>query len=96
MDSQFRYTDILVETFYSFETCHRGRIHVRPAPNQAFPQHLFVECSRKLTDNFPVGTVFRLRVCPKRKMDGRLHLYAHYQSCFDVVRLGVLKRDTNF
>lgn len=87
MDDQFRYgyTEILVESFFSFETCHRDRIHIRPAPNQLYPQHLFVECSRKLTDNYPVGTVFRLRVCPKRKKDGRMHLYAHFNSHFDVV-----------
>jgi hypothetical protein len=79
------YIEILVESFYSHEACHRDRIHIRPAPNQLYPQHLFVECSRKMTDNYPVGTSFRLCVCTKRKEDGRVHLYAHFSSPFEVI-----------
>lgn len=80
------YTEIVVESFYSSEPAHRGRIHVRPTPNQPFPQDLFVECSRTMTDNYPVGTRFRLCVITKQKEEGRVHLYAHFAAPFEVLK----------
>lgn len=82
------YTEILVESFLSPEPWHRDSKHIRPAPGQAFPQSLFVECSRSLTDKYPVGTVFRLCVALKQKLHGRPHLYAHYRAKYEVVSLG--------
>lgn len=53
------------------------------------PQSMMVECSRDLTDKYPLGTVFRLSVKEKSKPQGyRKHLYAHYRSPYEVVRLG--------
>lgn len=79
------YTEIVVESFYSTESGHRDKIHIRPAPGQAYSQHLLVECSRKMTENYPVGTKFRLCVITKQKEQGRMHLYAHYSAPFEVV-----------
>ena len=82
------YTEILVESFISTETWHRDSKHIRPAPSQVFPQSLLVEYSRSLTDNYPIGAVFRLCVAPKQKLDERQHLYAHYRANYEVVALG--------
>lgn len=82
------YTEILVESFISPETWHRDSKHIRPAQGQVFPQSLFVECSRSLTDEYPVGTVFRICVTPKQRRGGRPHLYAHYLAKYEVVSLG--------
>lgn len=79
------YTEIIVESFYSPEPAHRGKIHIRPAHGQAFPQHFLVECSRKMTDNYPVGTRFRLCVTTKQKEQSRMHLYAHFSAPFEVL-----------
>ena len=88
MQYRYDYTEILVESFYSWEDGHRGRIHIRPTAGQAFSQDLLVECSRQMTDEYPVGTIFRLCVCLMQKLDGRPHLYAHYKAAFQVVELG--------
>ncbi len=84
------YTPIIVESFYSPETSHRGRIHIRPAPNQIYSQDYFVECSRELTDKYPVGTRFRLSVKVKNTSFGRKHLYAPYNAPYEVVSKNTL------
>ncbi len=79
------YTEILVESFYSPENGHRGYIHIRPAAGQQYSQDYFVECSRAMTNRYPVGTIFRLAVCLKATSTGRPHLYAHFSAPFEVV-----------
>jgi hypothetical protein len=79
------YTSILVETFYSGESTHRDSIQVRPLTGQPFSSKLLVECRRDIRYAFAVGTVFRLCVTPKQKLDGRIHLYCPYRWSYDVV-----------
>lgn len=54
---------IVVESFYPVNISGRhGKVHVRPVAGQPlFPQNLFVQCSRTLVENFPVGTKFRIK-----------------------------------
>ena len=79
------YSEILVESFYSPENGHRDCIHIRPIEDQEYSQDYFVECSRAMTNRYPVGTIFRLAVCLKSTSYGRPHLYAHYSAPFEVV-----------
>jgi hypothetical protein len=85
------YTSILVESFRSFEGGHRHPIEIRPLPDQPFPAHLLVECAKEMRTQYPVGTVFRLCVAPKQKLNGRPHLYSSWQWPFEVVRIGTAK-----
>jgi hypothetical protein len=55
------YFPLVVETFQPADTNGRhGPIHVRPLPGQGF-DGWFVQCSRKLCTDYPVGTQFRLQ-----------------------------------
>ena len=79
------YTEILVESFYSPEKGHRGYIHIIPAASQQYSLDYLVECSRAMTNRYPVGTIFRLAVCLKATSGGRPHFYAHYRAPVEVV-----------
>jgi hypothetical protein len=35
-------------------------VHIRPVGEQGFSTDLFLECSKKLPRNYPVGTRFRI------------------------------------
>lgn len=57
------YQSILVESFYPKSTSGRhSDVHIQPVAGQAlFPQHLAVSCSKTLSNNYPVGTKFRIQ-----------------------------------
>ena len=82
------YKTIIVETFRPSDTSGRhGPVHVRPAKHQAFPQTLFVECSKELLDTkrFPVGTKFRLSAKLTDREGGTPFLYSYYGWSYEVV-----------
>ena len=80
------YFELLVETFILAHTSgHRGRIHVRPVAGHGVDTNLLVECSRDLTDKFPVGTRFALRAKYARRLGGPLFIKAPYAFAYRVV-----------
>ena len=73
------YVYIIVESYYPYSTSGlHGQIHIRPAPDQIFPQSLHVECSKSLSQRYPVGTRFRLRVKLTDKEGGGEFLYSYH------------------
>jgi hypothetical protein len=70
---------IEVESFYAESTSGRhGKIHMRPVAGQPlFPPHLFVECSRTLLKNYPVGTRFRIKA-KLSYMQGTPFIYSYF------------------
>lgn len=84
------YTSILVESFYSPETHHRGLVHIRPRRGQGFSTTSFIECRDEMKDTsiYPIGTVFRIFVKEKvpKRLDDRPHLYSPWQWDFEVVK----------
>lgn len=85
------YTWILVESFYSSEPNHRGKVHIRPCAGQSFSTECFVECRDDMKDTsvYPLGTIFRVAVKEKKpkSVDDRPHLYSPYKWDFEVVEL---------
>jgi hypothetical protein len=74
------YTSVLVEVYETARTGGKhGRRHIRPAPDQPFPQHLDVECGSTLTERYPVGTILRMDVREKLRNGDGLHLYSSWQ-----------------
>lgn len=74
------YTSILVEVYEAARTGGKhGRYHIRPMPNQAFPQHLDVECGSTLADRYEVGTILRMDVREKLRNGAGLHLYSSWR-----------------
>lgn len=81
------YHSILVESFRPESTSGRhGPIHIRPMAGQLlFPQHLFVQCSRSLVEDYDPGTKFR--ICGKLSvMKGKPYIYSRYSWQFEVVK----------
>ena len=78
---------IIVESFIPESTSGRhGEVNIRPVHGQPlFPQHLFVECSRSLVENYPVGTKFRIRA-KLTEMKGKPFIYSHYKWKHEVVK----------
>lgn len=56
------YKEVIVESFMADRTSGlHGGIHIRPIAGQPFPQSLRVECSKRLSTDYPVGTRFKIR-----------------------------------
>ena len=73
------YHVIVVESYRPTDTSGlHGPIHIRPAPDQIFPQSLQVECSKKLSRGYPVGTRFHLRVKITDRENGGEFLYSYH------------------
>lgn len=81
MARDFAYHSIVVESFH-----YRGEVHVRPIAGQFYPQTLLVECSRRLTTDFPVGTKFRIKVKVTDRLGEGEYLYSSYRWPFEVVK----------
>ena len=81
------YDIIIVESFIPTNTSGRhGNIHIRPLPGQEpFLQTMFVECSKDLINNFPVGTKFRIKAKITSKEGGTPFIYSYYGWSYEVV-----------
>jgi hypothetical protein len=79
------YKFIIVESFIPASTSGRhGSVHIRPAPDQPFPQNLFVECSKDLMTKYPVGTRFKIKAqLTDRK--GTPFLYSYFGWKYEVL-----------
>ena len=80
------YHFVIVESFNPGNTSGRhGKTHVRPVAGQLlFPQHLNVECSRALVENYPVGTKFRIKA-KLSSMKGAAYIYSSFRWPYEVV-----------
>lgn len=73
------YIEIIVESYNDYASGLHGLIHIRPASNQIYPQNMRVECSKKLSQNYPVGTKFKLFVKKTCRNGGVPFLYSSYK-----------------
>lgn len=53
-------------------------IRVRPLDGEGVSTDLRVECPRKIREEYPVGTVFRMKVKMCQREDDSYYLYNHY------------------
>ena len=62
-----------------------GAVHIRPLPGQGLPVNLHVECSKKLSNDYPVGTQFRIKAkLTDREGEGDF-LYSYFGWKFEVL-----------
>lgn len=82
------YQDIIVESFYPSDLSGRhGDVHIRPTPNQEpYLESMFVECSKDLSYNYPVGTRFRIKAKIVYKASGTAFIYSHYLWSYTVLQ----------
>jgi len=81
------YQYIIVESFNVLDKSGRhGSVHIRPVPGQGlFKPNMFVECSKTLSTDYPIGTKFRIRAKITNREGGAAFIYSHYSWHYDVV-----------
>ncbi len=79
--------DLIVESFIPSSTSGRhGLVHIRSVPGQKFSPSLFVECSKSLCEDYPVGTKFKIKAKLKTRLDGGSEsVYSHYKWKYEVL-----------
>jgi hypothetical protein len=77
-DEQYR--QILVESYRPASTSGlHGAIHIRPLPGQGLALNLQVECSKKLSRDYPVGTRFSIRAKLTDREGMGAYLYSYFR-----------------
>jgi hypothetical protein len=85
---QNSYDFIIVESFIPQNSSgHHGLVHIRPLPLQdPYHESMFVECSKELSLNYPVGTRFRIKGKITSKAGGAPFVYSYYRWPYEVLK----------
>lgn len=80
------YEKVLVESFIPKSTSGKhGKVHIRPVAGHKYPPTLHVECSKKLSEDYPIGTKFILTAKLTDREDGGEYLYSYFGWKYEVV-----------
>lgn len=71
----YAYREVAVQTVRDART---GELAVRPMAGQAFASTLRVHCSRRLREDYPEGTCFRVNAKLTDRLGGPPFLYVHH------------------
>ena len=82
--SKFTEGDVIVETFIASGEHSNSELRVRPIPSEGFDPDIRVQWSRKIRNQHPVGTKFKIYLF-LRKVRGRLMLSANNSTDYEVV-----------
>jgi hypothetical protein len=81
------YQEIIVESFITFERGKHGPVHIRPLPGQEpYLETMYVQCSKALSNDYPVGTKFKIRAKIIKPVDGRAFASSHYTWAYEVLK----------
>ena len=73
------YDYIIVHSVISNESGQRGSIHIKPLPNQEpYSESMFVQCSKVLSTDFPVGTKFKIKAKAAVKFNCRFKNFVRF------------------
>ena len=73
------YRKIVVESYNATATSGlHGETHIRPVSGQGLSTELQVECSKKLSRDYPVGTRFRIQAKLTDREGGGEYLYSFH------------------
>ena len=80
------YLQIEVESYVPSETSGlHGKVHIRPCLGQSYPTTMHVECSKKLSVGYPVGTRFRIFAKLTDRQGEGDFLYSSYRWKYEVL-----------
>ena len=80
------YEKVLVESFIPQSASGKhGKVHVRPVAGYKYPATLQVECAKKLSEDYPVGTRFILTAKLTDRENGGEYLYSRFSWKYEVV-----------
>lgn len=81
------YRMVVVESFKpSVSSGLHGEVHIRPVAGQGMSKTLHVECSKKLSKDYPVGTKFRIRAKLTDREGGGEYLYSYFRWPVEVLK----------
>lgn len=81
------YVFIDVESFRPASTSGlHGPVHIRPCESQGFSTDLRVECAKRLSDDYPVGSRFRIRAKLTDREEGGEYLYSSWRWPVEVLK----------
>ena len=81
------YIHVTVESLVPTSTTGlHGAVHIRPVAGQGLPTTLHIECSKKLSRDYPVGTRFRIRAKLTDREGGGEYLYSYHGWPVEVLR----------
>ena len=81
------YEMVLVESFIPDNPSGKhGKIHIRPVAGQKYPETLQVECSKKLSSDYPVGTKFLLQAKLTDREGSGEYLYSYFRWKYEVIK----------
>ncbi|WP_174847507.1 hypothetical protein [Yersinia artesiana] len=74
------YRSIIVESYLEQNLSgKRGKVHIRPIPGQWADVTLQVECAKRLSKDYPVGTQFKIQAKLTDRDDGGEYLYSSFR-----------------
>lgn len=80
------YRMVVVESFRPVNTSGlHGEVHIRPIAGQGLSTEMFVECSKKLSERYPVGTRFRIKAKVTDREGSRPFLYSYFGWPYELV-----------
>lgn len=79
------YRRIAIETFSNPGEPSAQSLRARPLPGQGFDSSIRIECSSKMRNSHPVGTVFIVRAKIVDREGGSQFLYTHFNWPYEVV-----------
>ncbi|WP_220377730.1 MULTISPECIES: hypothetical protein [unclassified Arenibacter] len=81
------YSYIIVESYKpKVNNGYHGDIHIKPIPGQEpYIEEMHVACSKVLSEEYPVGTKFKIKAKITNKEGGKPFAYCHYSWPFEVL-----------
>ena len=80
------YVMLLVESYEPENTSGlHGAVHIRPVKGQGYPATIHVECSKRLSRDYPVGTCFRIKATLTDREGRGEFLYSNHKWPIEVI-----------
>lgn len=82
-----KYSYIIVESYKpEINKGYHGVIHIKPiAGQEPFSEDMHVECTKALSNDYKVGTRFKIKAKITNKEGGKPFAYCHYKWPFEVI-----------
>lgn len=81
------YRTVIVESFRPSSTSGlHGGVHIRPIAGQGVATTLYVQCSKSLSNDYPVGTKFRIQAKLTDREGGGEFLYSYFRWPVEVLK----------
>lgn len=87
MKKDQNYAEIIVESYKpKVNKGYHGEVHIKPiAGQEPYTEDMHVACSKVLSENYPVGTKFKIKAKITSKEGGKPFAYCHYSWPYDVL-----------